>query len=319
MFYTFYTIFTSNRPDYFWLKILIVLTIILSIIMYLKRFDTSPFYEGFEQNERFMLKQDNDIYDDFYVDIYDKLQKTNSRTDYELKHILNLTSADEDSTMLDIGCGTGYLVNKLQLKGINVFGIEKSMAMFQQSKKLFPETNIRRADINEAMLYDRNTFSHILCDNFTIYEFEDKMNLFKNCYYWLKPDGYLMLHLVNRSEFSPIIPIGKPLIMNNPQDYSEQRITDTFVNFIDFTYKASYNFNKINDNKVTVSETFTDVLSGNVRKNEMVLFMEKLEDILHMIQLCGFELANKVNMAGWIGDNQQYLYFFQKKVDINTL
>jgi SAM-dependent methyltransferase len=287
--------------------------------MYLKRFDTTPFHEGFEQGEPFVLKQDGEIYDEFYVDIYDKLQKTNSRTDYELKYIMNVTQPDEDSTILDIGCGTGHLVNKLQIQGFNVFGIEKAMAMFEQSKKLFPETNIRRGDINDAMLYDRNTFSHILCDNFTIYEFEDKLSLLQNCYYWMKPDSYLMLHLVNRGGFSPIVPMGKPLILDNPQNYSKKRITDTFINFIDFTYKSSYNFDKINENLVIVTETFTDVLSGNVRKNEMTLFMENLEDILQMVQSCGFVLANKISMSGWIGDDQQYLYFFQKKIDMNIL
>lgn len=319
MFYTIYSLFTTKNPDYFWLKILIILIVVLSLFMFLKRFDTSSYYEGFTQKEKFLLKQNNDIYDDFYVEIYDQLQKTDERTDFELDTIINNTVLDEDSVILDVGCGTGYLVNKLQNKDCTVFGIDKSIAMCKYAEAKFPEINIRNNDINETMIYDKNTFTHIICDNFTIYEFNDKSTFLKNSYFWLKPNGYLILHLVNRDKFSPLIPLGTPPILDNPQKYSKTRIKETNINFLDFRYKATYKMDETGKNKVSLTETFQDVLTKNVRQNELTMMMEKTEDILIMLKHSGFELSGKSTLEKWNGDDQQYLYFFQKIADRNVL
>ena len=59
------------------------------------------------------LKIDNKIYDDFYVEIYDQLQKTEERTSWEVQQLVNSIDFNKNSVILDIGCGTGHLVNKL--------------------------------------------------------------------------------------------------------------------------------------------------------------------------------------------------------------
>ena len=76
-----------------------------------------------------------------------------------------------------------------------------------------------------------NNFGLITILYFTIYYIKDKMTTFRNCYNWLDYGGYLILHLVNKDEFDPIIPSANPLIMLNVQDYSEKRITKSKVIF----------------------------------------------------------------------------------------
>ena len=42
---------------------------------------------------------------------------------------------------------------------------------------------------------------------------------------WLKPGGYLILHLVDRERFDPIVPAADPLIMVSAQKHAKERIT----------------------------------------------------------------------------------------------
>jgi hypothetical protein len=55
-----------------WGKILIFTILLLLLVLVFKgvKSNTSGL-EGFEQNDKFLLKSGNDIYDDFYVEIYE--------------------------------------------------------------------------------------------------------------------------------------------------------------------------------------------------------------------------------------------------------
>lgn len=307
----FYSLFVSKDPNIYWFRLLIILTIILSIFLLFKNVNTMPFYEGFEQKDKFVLKRNNNIYDDFYINIYDQLQKTNERTDIEVQQITSTIELNNNSTILDIGCGTGYLVNKLQNLNYNIYGVDKSKNMISFCQENFPNINVRLDDVNDSMLYDKNTFSHILCTNFTIYEFKDKIKLLENCHNWLIPNGLFIVHMVDRKNFSPIMPLGKPTILDNPQKYSKFRITDTLIDFLDFTYKSSYNFNYVENNVVVLKETFTDNLTKNIRQNEMNLYMENINDLIKIFNYCGFKVRTKISMEPFNGDEYQYLYVFE--------
>ena len=64
----------------------------------------------------------------------------------------------------------------------------------------------------DFMNFDAQSFTHITCLYFTIYYIKDKTRLFKNCYDWLKPGGYMVLHLVNRNMFDPILNLSEKKI-----------------------------------------------------------------------------------------------------------
>ena len=94
---------------------LALLTIIILILKYINNYYDSK--EGFSQCSSFSLKTNNDIYDEFYVNIYDTLHKTSNNTEYEYYSILKTTQPDENSVILDIGSGTGNLLNKFDENG----------------------------------------------------------------------------------------------------------------------------------------------------------------------------------------------------------
>ena len=66
----------------------------------------------------------------------------------------------------------------------------------------------------------------------------------------MKPGGYLILHLVDREKFDPIVPGGRPPLLKNPQKYASSRISDTVIDFVDFKYRGKYDFSQLNENKV---------------------------------------------------------------------
>ena len=82
---------------------------------------------------------------------------------------------------------------------------------------------------------------------FTIYYFQDKKEFFDNCFKWLMPGGYLIVHLVDRTHFDPILPPGNPLMYVSPQRYAKERITSTKVKFTDFSYSADFKLDDSND------------------------------------------------------------------------
>ena len=168
-----YSLLTTKDPNVGWYRLLIILTLILSVFLITKKINTTPFYEGFEQKEKFLLKIDNKIYDDFYVEIYDQLQKTEERTSWEVQQLVNSIDFNKNSVILDIGCGTGHLVNKLQKLKYNVYGVDNSRAMISACENKFSDINVQLGDVSNPMLYDKNTFTHILCTNFTLYRSEE--------------------------------------------------------------------------------------------------------------------------------------------------
>jgi SAM-dependent methyltransferase len=292
-----------------WLNILISLSIIILIIHFFRLFNTKPYYEGFHQNAPFILKRDNQIYDSFYAMVYDDLYKTETRSDYEYKKIIEMTQPTEKSEFLDVGSGTGHLVNNLNNAGYHAIGIDKSKAMINYSEKKFPDIDTKCGDVIDSMNYDKGVFTHITCMNFTIYHLEDKLTFFKNCYYWLIPNGYLIMHLVNRDKYNPIVPAANPPLLDNPQKYSNVRIKDSKINFIDFEYQNSHDFKTDNDKRVIIKETFTDASTKNIRQNELTLYMENIDEIVNIAKKCGFIPHAQIKL---LNDEHQYIYIFER-------
>ena len=297
-------------------QVLILLVFMLLIVILYKRFaNKNKGAEGFQQSERFVLKQGDEIYDEFYSEIYDELMKTKDRTTYEIDTIIELVTPNkETSRFLDIGCGTGNTVNLLKEYGYNAYGIDKSEAMVKTAEKLNPNISIKTQDVLDPMAYERTIFTHVLCLNFTFYEIkiEDRLQFFQNCYFWIRGNGYLFLHLVDPDKFDSITPAGKPPIDSLTNGNTNSRITDTFIDFIDFTYKSSYDF-KPDKKTVVHKETFKDIKTNNVRENEKTIILEPMNDILKYAMKAGFVVKGKWSyLESCLKDENQFLYILER-------
>lgn len=315
-----HNIFTSKEPQHVFLKIILFLAIIY-IYLYLYKLTSKPRYvENFSQKEQFVLKKGDKLFDDFYAEIYDGLHNSEARNDLELIKLVKNTNLNEDtSVVLDIGSGTGNTVNSLNEAGYTAYGIDKSRSMVEYSQNKYPDIEIKEGDAIDSMAFEHNTFSHILCTYFTVYYIEDKSLLFKNCYHWLQPDSYFVLHLVDLSKFTKIIPVGKDDTVPQKPKSNNYRTVDTLTVFKDFKYKAYLQVPNDKKNKDAIlSETFTDNITQHVRQNEHTLFMEPLDSIEKMVKRAGFELDKKVHMKNITGDENQFLCFFKKLPSPNS-
>jgi SAM-dependent methyltransferase len=280
------------------------------LILVFKGFDQNIGKEGFEQSDKFLIKTGPEVYDDFYADIYDYLVFNNLKDDYEIGEIINKANPSSTSRILDVRCGTGHHVSSLSSKGLDVLGIDISPSMIDKAKENFPDYKFQVADALNGSEFEPDSFTHILCMYFTIYYFKDKAQFFNNCYKWLMPGGYLIVHLVDRDRFDPILPPGNPLMYVSPQRYAKKRITSTKVKFTDFSYSADFNLDDNNDIAQFV-EKFKNDSDGKVRKNEHTMYMPDIQQIVDEAQACGFMVESQIDLLQCQYE-YQYLYVFIK-------
>ena len=265
--------------------------------------------EGFMQNENFLFKTGKDVYDDFYSEIYDFLVFNNLKSNYETGAIISETSPSTHSRILDVGCGTGHHVAKLTASDLDVIGLDISPSMINQAKTTYPKCNFEVGDVMNGSAFPQNSFTHILCMYFTIYYFKDKDRFFENSFNWLMPGGYLVVHVVDRDNFDPILPPGNPLLIVSPQKYAKKRITKTSLKFNNFDYTANFDL-KSEDDLAVFGEKFK-FKDGKVRKQEHKLYMETDANIINRAEDVGFIVHSKVDLMRCAYDNQ-YLYIFMK-------
>jgi SAM-dependent methyltransferase len=299
-------------------KILIFTSILLIVIVFFKyvekmnpnNVNNMIKREGFQQQNQFLFKKGVDIYDDFYANIYDYLVFNEMKNDYEVGLILDQNAPTTKSIILDVGCGTGHHVAKIsQNKNLEVVGIDISPSMIKKAKENYPGLNFQQANVLNRDAFHNNSFTHILALYFTIYYIENKADFFKNCMDWLMPGGYLVVHLVDRYKFDPILPPGNPLFIVSPQKYAKERITKTKVNFNEFVYNADFKLGESSD--IAIFEEKFKFNDGKVRKQEHVLYMNDLGDIINMAQDAGFLIHAKVDLLK-VAYEYQYLYVFMK-------
>jgi SAM-dependent methyltransferase len=280
-------------------KILVFIAFLLIAIMFFK--SIIPVKEGMVGSEKFLFKQGDAIYDDFYAGIYDYLVYNAVKNDYEVGTIINSTSPTEASIIADIGCGTGNQVASLAAKNLNVIGVDISPSMIKKAKENHPSLDFRVGNALDNNLFKMNSLTHILCLYFSVYYFKDKRHFFDNCMDWLMPGGFLIVHLVDRESFDPILPPGNPLYIVSPQKYAKERITKTKVTFTDFVYNANFNLDE--SNNIAKFEEKFKFDDGRVRKQEQILYMEDTSEIVNTAQDCGFILQRT--------DNSYYFFVIQ--------
>lgn len=291
-----------------WSKIALITGIILIILMFVNK--DIIYKEGFVQKDKFVLKRGTEIYDDFYVDFYDDLLLDQVKNDFEVGEIKRLIKIKSINRVLDIGSGTGRHVDLLNKEGYKAEGLDKSKAMVKYSKAKYPELTFKEGDALEAMLYPQDSFSTVTCLYFTIYYIKNKNSFLQNCYNWLMPGGSLVLHLVNRDKFDPILNVADPLHLVSAQKYSTKRITTSTVKFKDFQYKAKFDLDNQN-NLAEFNEIFKDDKTKHIRQNSHKLHMETQKHILGLAKNIGFILHGKIDMVSAQYQNQ-FLYLLYK-------
>ena len=299
----------------------IILTLILSLLIILITKITYK-KEGFSNNlnKDFTIKNGDNIFDNYYVNIYDDLMYNKVKTEYEVGTIINNTKLSSKSKLLDIGCGTGNhvnLFNKQQL--LSVIGIDNSKEMIKKAKKKYPKLNFKLSDALNRLQFQDETFTHIVLLNLTIYYIKNQKLLLNNCYNWLMPGGLLAIHLVNNKLFNSITPVAydnNNKLLNNK---SNKPVTKCNVKFTTLDYKSDFKMDEtINPNSITldkpnaiIKESLKCKNTNNVRINEHELYMSRLESILTMAKNTGFVIKSYYEFSD-VKYKNEYIYIFEK-------
>jgi 2-polyprenyl-3-methyl-5-hydroxy-6-metoxy-1,4-benzoquinol methylase len=80
------------------------------------------------------------------------------------RHLVNLTAAKKVDSILDVGCGEGFTLNRLKEKGIGkkLEGVEYSEDAIELGHKTYPDIKIQQGNIYQ-LPYENNTFDLVLC------------------------------------------------------------------------------------------------------------------------------------------------------------
>jgi SAM-dependent methyltransferase len=310
-------------------EIITFMFILLMILCFIKR-DLSPNTEGFEQRDKYKIYENDTIYDEFYADIYDELFIQPNKIEAEVDEIIHITGAlngsendKKEFKVCDLGCGRGHHVDQLKHKGVaSVIGCDKSAAMLKNARDLYPSSKFIEGDFMKPMLFSEEEFNVLTCFYFTVYYVKNKRAFFKNCYQWLKPEGYLILHLVDRNHFDPIVPGGKPLFIVSPQTYAKERITTSAVKFRSFQYNSDFTAppptksrgkapSTREKNVGRFVEKITDDTTGKVRENIHTYYMPTNREMLEIAKEVGFTVTGQVDLVHVLNE-YQYLYILKK-------
>ena len=92
----------QNQPIVL-VRILLIL-ILAYLAFYMFRVAKGKKYiEGLDQKQKFVLKTNEDIFDTFYCDIYNKLMYDKNKINYEIEEMTRVTKMKKNSSILDIG------------------------------------------------------------------------------------------------------------------------------------------------------------------------------------------------------------------------
>ena len=129
--------------------------------------------------------------------------------------------------------------------------------------------------------------------------------MFKNMFNWLQPGGCLVIHLVNREKFDPILEAASPFVAFSVQKYSKQRITRSKVAFDKFDYEADFS---LEGSSAEFHEEFK-FKNGKFRKQTHKLHMVTMDDVITKAEENGFVYKQFIDLTA-IGYEYQYLFCF---------
>jgi len=152
------------------------------------------------------LEISKDLIDKLYAKIYDKIFDEPKIFIEECTDILKFIDKHKiTGEILDAGTGTGKHYQNLVSNGNKVIGLDRSLAMIDIFKLRNPLGKYVEGDLKNEGLFEAQRFKMICCLKETLYH--NKIinwdTILSNFYYWLKPGGYLVIHIFDREKLDP--------------------------------------------------------------------------------------------------------------------
>ena len=262
-----------------------------------------------------------ELYDSFYCGIYDQLTQGSVRTQAEVGLALNewIKKGEDMKTfeVLDAGCGTGIAsVSLAKMNVKRVVGLDLSKEMLVQAKtKTVPQTTLteeqiekiswREGDLMNPSASAGGEFTHGIMLYFTLYYVPDKETVFRNLYFWIKPGGKLVVHVVNKHKFDPMLESSAPWLGFSLQKYSDERVVRSEVVFEKFKYSAEFD---LQDPAAEFRETFR-FHNETVRRQRHTFQMENIDAIVGIAKVAGWEYTGFIDLTPVSFEYAYHLHF----------
>lgn len=284
--------------------------------------------EGFEDGSEAkgaqgtMLAND-DLYDDFYASVYDKLAQGIERSAGKVALVMtqwkNWGMEPANLRVLDAGCGTGVAsVAFTKLGAGRVIGLDLSEAMLRQARNVtLPATTLtqsqkdslewRKGDLLNPSAVAASEVNAAVVFYFTIYYMKDLDAFFRNMGVWVAPGGFMVVEVVNKYKFDPILDSASPFAGFSIQKYADKRMTKSKVHFDKFDYEAEF---KLHEGASTAEfrEAF-QFKDGSKRKQKHHFIMPDIKNIVNSATYAGWTYKASLDTTA-LGFEYGFLLFF---------
>lgn len=104
--------------------------------------------------------------------------------------LLDLLQVVQGERVLDLGCGTGHLTNKIHQAGAEVVGVDASLSMVEQARNEYPDIQFVHQDARNLTM--GKSFDAVF-SNATLHWINDQALVARNIYHHLKPKGRMVV------------------------------------------------------------------------------------------------------------------------------
>lgn len=266
------------------------------------------------------------LYDGFYAQIYDQLAGHGNRITLQVAECLGRWKMPRESMrLLDIGCGTGTVARTFASNKIHVCALDNSPPMLEQAKKNLITSNmktadaalieLREGDMNVATTCKPAEFTHTTLFYFSVYYCKDKLGLFKNIYSWTEPGGHMMVEVVNKYKFDPMLNAAAPFVGFSLQKYApgKERLNKSKITFNGFDYEADFLLLEEGDGSEAAEfrEVFHFKQGGTVRRQKHTFWMPEIKDLIRIADQAGWTYRGFKDMLP-MGFEYSYMLFFER-------
>ena len=158
----------------------------------------------FQENQEGQLQFIGD-FDGLYAsdsDPWGQSANSGSDSDYSKYYNFSRTRIGEEiksiknkNTLLEIGCGTGYVLNFLadSLSGSSLSGVDISPVAIQQARKRFPEHNFAVGDIQSSGFMVEQKYDIVIFNQILWYILKNLKTAVFNAHKLLRPGGHFLI------------------------------------------------------------------------------------------------------------------------------
>ena len=127
----------------------------------------------------------------YLIEHYKKLDDL--KNDFRNINLINLIASKiKGNIVLDIGCGSGHLINTLEKKSIKTTGLEPIKELVSIAKKRNPNSNITEGNVKEITSKITEKFSTITIVD-VLEHVQDDTKVIQDLYNRLEEGGYLII------------------------------------------------------------------------------------------------------------------------------